>query len=73
MSQRSVVEFNHDYAHTIDAKSGDELVVLLVRALSSGSDQAWEPLWKFGIRRIVQLHHSDDRQVVTKYAEYPFG
>lgn len=79
MSQRSVVEFNHDCSHEIDKAPTGAVERLLLRALASGSDEAWEPLRRYGITRVVQLHHSDDRKVVANFggrgvvAEYPFG
>lgn len=79
MSQRSVVEFNHDYSHEIDRAPSGQVEKLLVQALASGSDESWEPLRRFGITRVVQLHHSDDRKVVANLGrsgvvqEYPFG
>lgn len=70
MSQRTVIEINHDLAHRFHDRP--DLVELIVRALSSGSERDWEPLRSYGIRRIVQLHHTDERKVVTRFAEYPF-
>lgn len=72
MSQRSVVEINHDCSFLIEA---DELrfTQLLLQALASGSDRSWEPLKRFGVTRIVQCHHGDDRKVVAHGREYPFG
>lgn len=75
MSQRSIIEVNHDCSHLINARSADEFVPLLMRALGSGSEETWEPLRKFGIRRIVQVHHSTDRKVTISgpgwEKEYP--
>lgn len=72
MSQRSIIEINHDCSHLIEA-ADIEFVELLGRALASGSDRAWEPLRRFGITRITQCHHSEDRKVVIGKREYPFG
>jgi len=77
MSQRSIIEINHDYySHAIDVRSADKFVPLLMRALASGSDNSWEPLRHFGITRITQCHHSEDRKVVVGNGaitrEYPF-
>lgn len=76
MSQRSILEINHDFSHEIEA-ADIEFVKLLKMALASGSDRYWEPLRRFGVTRITQCHHSEDRKVVigkkgTK-REYPFG
>jgi len=74
MSQRSIVEINHDYAHKITADDTRMMFTrLLERALASGSDESWEPLSRFGITRITQCHHSERRKAVVGGREYPFG
>lgn len=73
MSQRSIIEINHDIAGRVTETPAGQFELLLAQAIASGSDRAWAPLAHYGIRRIVQLHHSDDRKVVTKYAEYPIS
>jgi hypothetical protein len=65
MSQRSIIEINHDLSHEID-REGGRVIDLLLRALASGSDRYWEPLRRYGINRIVQCHHSEDRKLVVK-------
>ena len=74
MSQRSVVEINHDFAHKLEGADDVRQIFarLLDRALSSGSDESWEPLQRFGVTRITQCHHSEDRKVVVGDREYPF-
>lgn len=72
MSQRSILEINHDLSHIIERHPG-AIEDWLKIALASGSDQAWAPLEKFGIRRITQCHHSEDRKIVVGNREYPFG
>ena len=64
MSQRTVVEFNHDYCHAITG-APDEFVRALRVALGSGSASSWEPLRRFGIRRAAQHHHSAKATVVV--------
>lgn len=73
MSNRSIVEFNHDYAATINARSADEFVPLLMRALNNGFDSDWEKLRSFGIKRVIMAHHSDSRKVVINKREYDIG
>lgn len=73
MSQRSILEINHDCSFAINARSADEFVPLLMAALGSGSDRSWTPLERFGIRRIIQCHHSDDRKVVVNGCKYEIG
>lgn len=79
MSQRSIVEINHDLFGALENNVNAQRIVMIAlrRAIASGSDENWEPLRHFGIRRIIQCHHSEDRKVVVKDAagerEYPFG
>lgn len=76
MSQRSIIEINHDRCF-ISVTESQRFVELLQRAIASGSDEAWEPLKRWGIRRIIQSHHSEDRKVVigngVLQREYPFA
>ena len=76
MSQRSIIEINNDFSHRI-AQDGDLVIKLLDRALGSGAYQDWEPLMRYGIRRITQCHHSEDRKVVVgnggQTREYPIS
>lgn len=72
MSQRTIVEINHDMPGMAGARQ-IELYGLLMLAVSSGSSESWEPLKRFGFTRITQCHHSEDRKVVVGDREYPFG
>lgn len=63
MSQRSILEINHDFSHEIKAQP-ERFLQLLGTALGSGSDDCWDRLRGFGITRVVQVHHSTDRKVV---------
>lgn len=64
LSQRSIIEINHDVPG--QAKPGERarFYELFMRAIASGSDEAWAPLEQYGIRRVAQVHHSTDRKVV---------
>lgn len=64
MSQRSIIEINHDQSMFIKAEP-EAFLRELGYALASGSDRSWEALRRFGVRRIIQCHHSDDRKVVV--------
>ena len=64
MSQRSVIEINHDYCYEI-ARDPEAFVKALDMALGSGSAQSWEPLRRFGIRRATQHHHSSTAVAVV--------
>lgn len=76
MSQRSILEINHD-CFPPNGELAPIFVEMLRRALASGSDDSWEPLRRFGISRITQCHHSEDRKVVIGKGglkrEYEFG
>jgi hypothetical protein len=71
MSMRTIVEFNHDYAHVISG-SPEEFVQLLRYALNSGDKREWDELDRFGVRRAVMTHHSSDRAAVVNGDEFPF-
>ena len=74
MSNRSILEINHDFSHEI-ASDPDVFVALLKNALASGSHESWEQLRRFGIRRIVQVQHST-KVVISGPGwtrEYPVG
>lgn len=70
MSQRTIVEINHDYAHAIQADP-HKFMQLFLRALASGDKREWDELRHFGIRKAVQCHHSDERKVVVDGHDYP--
>lgn len=77
MSQRSIIEINHDLAGAAISRDPEAFVKWLTGAIASGSDRMWEPLERYGIKRITQCHHSEDRLVVVGAGglkrEYPFG
>jgi hypothetical protein len=67
MSVRSIVEINHDFAGRI----GERFILVLAQALSSSDPELWERLRReYGIRRIVECHHSDDRRVLVNGREH---
>jgi hypothetical protein len=70
VSQRSIVEINHDYSHRIVSQNV-EFGRLLGYALGSGSNECWARLEPYGVRRAIQCHHSDDRHAVVN--KRPFG
>jgi len=72
MSQRTIVEINHDVPGTM-LSSSDKFYGLLLDAVRSGFAEDWEPLRRFGFTRITQCHHSEDRKVVVGDREYIFG
>lgn len=73
MSVRTIVEFNHDYAHEIERREG-LFVEMLGIALSSGSAEDWDMLrLRFGITLATSCHHSDIRKVVVNDHDYELG
>lgn len=72
MSQRTIAEFNHDFCYEIKRRP-DNFAGLLILALTSGSRESWEALERFGLRRVVQCHHSDDRKAVVNGHDYEIG
>jgi hypothetical protein len=72
MSNRTIIEINHDFAHTLDSHTAQRLFVIALRlALASGSDERWQALEHFGFRRITQRHHSDPISIKVGPYEYP--
>lgn len=69
MSNRTIVEFNHDYTHEIRTDRGS-FVSLLIAALNSGSEPEWQALEPYGVRRAVMAHHSDERSVLVNDRKY---
>lgn len=64
MSLRTVIEINNDYAFRLD-RGGLEFMDALHSALLSGSDEAWDRLARYGVTRLVEHHHSDEREILV--------
>lgn len=62
MSQRTIIEINHDYSHTI-ARDPEVFLDALRSMLSSAGPRTYEPLKHFGITVVETVHHSTDRRV----------
>jgi hypothetical protein len=73
MSQRTIVEINHDVPGLVSEELAEALYGLLMNAVRTGFPEDWEPLRRFGFTRITQCHHSEDRKVVVSNREYIFG
>ena len=58
MSNRSLLEFNHDYAHAIISKP-DLFMAALASFLRSADDRQAEDLRRFGITWHGTRHHSE--------------
>jgi len=62
MSNRTLIEINHDYSHRIgDAPS--KFATDLAYFLATGSDKDAEDLEQYGIRVIGMKHHSDGHTI----------
>lgn len=64
MSQRTIIEINHDCGK-IDPGDFARFCALWNVAIGSGAKENWGDLEKWGIRRVTQCHHSEDRKLVV--------
>ncbi len=71
MSARTIAEFDHEMLLRLMRAPAGLVESLLMSALASGSESDWHELEHFGICRIVQCDHGDDRTVVVNRKEYP--
>jgi hypothetical protein len=69
MSNRSIVEFNHDFAHDI-MRDQQGFIDALRFALGHSTEGNWKNLQRFGVTYTTTCHHSDERKVVTKWRGY---
>lgn len=72
MSQRTIVEFNHDYAELFD--KDPEIFLNGIRTLlNEGSTVGVvDCLNRFGIKVTPTMHHSDRRNLFTPIGEFTF-
>lgn len=66
MSNRSLIELNHDYAHRIVANS-EEFLALLQEYLASGAVHEPYKLERLGVRVIGMKHHSEPHNIAWGY------
>lgn len=59
MSNRSLIEINHDYVGTIDKAREGEFERALLRYLRSADTDSAANLERFGVRVFGMRHHSD--------------
>lgn len=62
MSNRTIIELNHDWAAKI-ASDPAEAGAALAAALTRNDQPGWDALRQFGMTRIVTAHHTDERNV----------
>jgi hypothetical protein len=65
---RTIVEIDNGSAAVIREGEKD-LPILLAYALMTGSDAAWDRLWPYGIKRIVERHPTEAAKVVVSERE----
>lgn len=58
MSNRTLFEFNHDYAHKIEGNQ-ESFCRALGQYLNSGSPENADALERYGVRCFGMRHHSD--------------
>lgn len=61
MSNRTIIEINHDFALKLDAERFD-FMNLIGRVLRNSEDKpAWDELKRYGVTRHATVHHTDER------------
>jgi hypothetical protein len=59
LSNRSLIEINHDFSHAINGAATGEFENVLLRYLGSNSKENAAALKRFGVRVFGTRHHSD--------------
>ena len=67
MSNRSLIEFNHDFWMQIDADKAGFADAILEMSRGGGTPQAVERLERYGVTFVGTRHHSDKATVDYKY------
>lgn len=70
MSNRTIIEINHDLSVNIDMRSEAFLTALLAFTASANRRTA-AALAPFGFHVVETVHHSTDRKVVIEDREFP--
>lgn len=69
MSIRTALEFNHDY---YQKQQSAAFLTDLMWALYHGNPADWEEMRrKYGVERVYQCHHADDRLQAHKDQRHP--
>lgn len=65
MSNRTIIEINHDHGHSI-IDNPDEFMAAISRLIRQGSNagSVVDDLAEFGITVTPTAHHSEDRRVI---------
>lgn len=74
MSQRTIVEFNHDLWFQIDDDPGG-FVAAILQMLRSGSngDNTRDDLRRYGVQVAPTAHHTDTREANLGFTTWQFG
>lgn len=62
MSNRTLIELNHDYWDRI-ARNPDEFIIALILYLGSGDKETSDKLSRYGLRIIGMKHHSEGHDI----------
>ena len=69
MSIRTAIEINHDFHRQ---QQGEEFLKALMWALYHGRPEDWDSMrLQYGVERIYQCHHCDDRLEAHKSQRHP--
>jgi hypothetical protein len=60
LSNRTIIEINHDFAHVINGERFEFCNALIEVLRSSSSEDGWAALERLGVRHIATGHHSED-------------
>lgn len=70
MSNRTIVELNHDFASNIEDDPETFIHKLVCYLRSQNNDDRVDLKHRFGVTVSVTAHHSDDRRVKVNETEY---
>jgi hypothetical protein len=70
MSNRTILEINHDCSRAIDRQRFEFCEALQEVLRDSSSREGWSALSRFGVTKFVTAHHSDDYHVVVNGNDY---
>lgn len=70
MSNRTIIEINHDLSVHIDMRP-EAFITALQAFLASSNRRTSHALEEYGFNVIETVHHSTDRKVVIEDREYP--
>jgi translation initiation factor 2 beta subunit (eIF-2beta)/eIF-5 len=71
MSNRTIIELNHDYGHAIQRDPETFIRFLLSHINSANDPETIASLRHYGVVVVETVHHSTDRKVVIGNREFP--